>query len=181
MGWMALSVALGVGLGWALWRIRVINASRHAYRGQLAIAAPLALQANVGPLDILEDLDEWELLQRQGDDEGIFDGLGRCPCRRFYTSNTVQSQLNAWPNPAAIAQCNNNLPPVKAPDKKMCDDDCVEVLTHVWFGWSAWRSKKNGQLMFHCSSFGQYHCKKPNDPDRNKPPLPYHPKHPPLE
>jgi hypothetical protein len=45
------------------------------------------------------------------------------------------------------------------------------VLTHKWNGYILFKNKKNGKFLLNCSADAQYHCKKPNDPDRDKPPV----------
>jgi hypothetical protein len=51
-------------------------------------------------------------------------------------------------------------------------------MTHIWHGWSAYVNAANGQMVFNCMTFAQYHCKLPNDPDINKPPKTTDPKDP---
>ena len=79
-----------------------------------------------------------------------------------------------WPNPAQIAACAQNPPPPARPLFE-CPGDCVLVQTHVWHGWDVVRHRKNRQLKLNCNTFAQYHCKKPDDPEREKPPRPHHP------
>lgn len=87
---------------------------------------------------------------------------------------TRQQVIPNWPNGAAIAACAANPPP---PDGAVwkCADDCVQVMTHIWRGWMVVRHQRTGQLKLNCETFAQFHCKKPSDPDVEKPPVEGHP------
>jgi len=113
---------------------------------------------------------EWKVIDSGGNTKpGVFGNHGSCPCERGYTVNTVQTPVAAWPNPALVNNCASNPPAADAPEWE-CAEDCVQVMTNIWSGWDVVQNTKTGQIIFNCCTFAQYHCKKPNDPDRNKPP-----------
>jgi hypothetical protein len=126
-------------------------------------------------LAVFPDTSDWDFVEQGGDmHTGRFGGRGQCPCRRGYSlaTRSIVLPLNAWTpavRAALAARCAANPPPVAAPDWK-CPDPCQHVLTHVWHGWSVLRNRKAGVFVFHCHTFGQYHCKLPTDPDFDKPP-----------
>src|SRR5436190_8368299 len=168
-----------VALAVVAWRLRAISASLDE---RLKRAAPYLIGSDAPPeiTDILLGLGDWVEIARGGNtNPGRIANLDFCPCQSEYRVATNQVVINAWPNPAQVAACNN-APPAANPPAWTCADDCVQVQTHVWHGWAVVQNVKNGQLKFNCETFAQYHCKKPDDPDRNKPPKQTDPNDPEL-
>jgi hypothetical protein len=121
---------------------------------------------------------DWVQIAQGGNTKpGIIGGLDQCPCQKEYTVATNQVAINAWPNPAQVNACNNAPPAAEKPGFK-CADNCIQVMTHLWHGWTVMQNTKTGQILFNCETFAQYHCKKPDDPDVNKPPIPTDPNDP---
>lgn len=151
------------------WRQRKIASG---LRQRLHLAAPYLVRSGA-PFEEIEplfDFLKWKVIAQGGNtNPGKFGGLGNCPCQKEYTVATNQVILNAWPNPAQVAACAANPP---APEAALwrCPDDCVQVMTHIWHGWTVVQNVQNGQILFNCHTFAQYHCKRPDDPDRNRPP-----------
>jgi hypothetical protein len=112
----------------------------------------------------------WQLVASGGNtNAGVTGGLGNCPCQKEYTVKTIQVVFPARPNAAQIAAATFNKP---APDKPAfpCKDNCVNVMTHIWHGWLLFQDTVTGQCLLNNETFAQFHCKKPNDPDVEKPP-----------
>jgi hypothetical protein len=152
-----------------VWRFR---SAAEELKQRLIIAAPYIVRSDA-PFEEIEPLfgfGEWKEIAKGGNvNPGRFGGRGSCPCQSEYTVANNQVIINAWPNPAQVAACANNPPPPQAAWWK-CPDDCVQVMTHMWRGWTVVKNRKNGQLRFNCYTFAQFHCKKPGDPDIEKPP-----------
>ena len=107
---------------------------------------------------------EWVVVKEGGNNqEGNVGNLGLCPCQKEYTVNTKQTAHRQMPNAGQIANCVNNPPPADPAEWK-CPDDCVQVMTHIWHGWTIVRNRRTGQFKLNCHTFAQYHCKKPGDP-----------------
>jgi hypothetical protein len=141
---------------------------RRADDALITIVRPSLRHSDLPVADLFDD--DAELVDTGGDtSEGMIGRLGWCPCQSEYTVVTRQLNFNARPNKAQIAAACANPPPPAAAEWK-CPEDCVQVLTHVWHGWLLFKLKPNKGFLLNCSTFGQYHCKKPDDPDRNKPP-----------
>ena len=141
-------------------------------RHQLTRAIALLQRHGVAKKKVQPLLDglQWIVIATGGNTKpGNTGNFGSCPCQSEYTVATVQTPLNAWPNPAALNNCAQNLPPPQ-PAEIPCQKDCVQVMTHIWHGWMVVQNAKTGALILNCDTFAQYHCKKPNDPDRNRPP-----------
>ena len=125
-------------------------------------------------LETVVDLD-WELIDQGGDArEGRVEGVDSCPGQSGYSVVTSQLVLDAWPNPAQVASCTAN-PPAPAPPEMKCPAGCVQVMTHVWHSWEAYRHAVTDQIKLNCNTFAQYHCMKPDDPARHTPPRQEHP------
>lgn len=138
----------------------------HLLLGRLQEAVPYlkkagldvdALQPFMKPLD-------WVMVKQGGNNQrGVTGGLGLCPCQSEYTANTRQTKHRQMPNQQQIQNCVNNPPPTEPAGLK-CPDDCVQVQTHIWHGWQVVRNQRKGQFRLNCTTFAQYHCKKPDDP-----------------
>lgn len=114
--------------------------------------------------------DEWRHVAGGGDnDEGNIGGRGRCPCQKEYTVATRRTWYLRPPNRLRRQACLLN-PPAPAPAEWKCAEDCVQVMTHVWHGWTLVRSRWTGIYQLNCHTFAQYHCKRPDDPDVERPP-----------
>jgi hypothetical protein len=167
---VVLSLAAVVFLSW-----RLYSSSRKvaSLRFQLLAGVPY-IRSQAGPnaqLDFLFNFDDWELVESGGNNQaGNIGGLGLCPCQKEYTVNTQQTFFAQRPNAQQLQNCLNN-PPPEAPPAWKCPDDCVQVMTHRWRGFDVLRNKKTGQFLLNCHRFAQYHCKKPNDPARETPPV----------
>ncbi len=168
---LLLAVTALAAFGWAQWR------KAATLRQRLLMAAPYVIRSGA-PFGVLAPIiqpDDWKVLAQGGNTKpGEFGGINNCPCQKEYTVATQQVVLNAWPNPAQVAACAANPPAAEAPSWK-CADDCVQVMTHRWHGWVVYQGIRTGQIVFNCDTFAQYHCKKPNDPDRDKLPKPSDP------
>jgi hypothetical protein len=171
---LLLSIAVAAALGVVAWRAH--RRARHL-RDWIDYAAPYMIRSGA-PFQQIEPVlfpFEWTVVARGGDTRpGRTGGVGNCPCQSEYTVATDQSIINAWPNQAAVVACANNPPAADLPFWS-CSDDCVRVWTHVWRGWMVVRHRGTGQLRFNCHTFAQYHCKKPDDPALDKPPVEGHP------
>jgi hypothetical protein len=160
---VAAALALAV---WRLWRqVRVL-------RVLFGLAAPSALHAGLPISQVAPGLKQprWKVVKiGPGPHEGKMGGLGNCPCQSDYTVATIQTPFAAMPNAAQIAAATANPPPV---DVKAfpCPDGCVNVLTHVWHTWLVVQNLNNNTFVVNSSTFGQFHCKKPTDPDAGKAP-----------
>ena len=170
--WLLLVLAAALAaFSWMQWR------RAEALRQRLQMAAPYIVRSGA-PFEEIAPLiqpDDWKTIAQGGNNKpGQFGGIDNCPCMKQYSVATQQVVLNAWPNPAQVAACAANPPAAKAPLWNYTDD-CVQVMTHIWHGWRVAQGIKTGQLVFNCHTFAQYHCKKPDDPDRNKPPRPTDP------
>jgi hypothetical protein len=113
---------------------------------------------------------QWKHIASGGNTKaGVTGGFGNCPCQKQYTVATIQVVFPARPNAAQIAAATFNKP---APDKLVvhCEDNCVSVMTHIWHGWVLLQDTVTGQFLLNNETFAQFHCKKPNDPDVEKPP-----------
>ena len=160
-----------------------LRSQTRALEQRLSMAAPYIVRSGAPFLEIepLLDFVQWKVIAEGGQNKpGNIGNVGSCPCQSEYTCKTDQAIINAWPNPAQVAACNAN-PPAVRPAQWKCPEDCVQVQTHVWHGFSVVQNQQNGQLRFNCNSYAQYHCKKPTDPDRDKPPKPRHPDDPDIE
>jgi hypothetical protein len=157
-----------------------LRSQANELRQRLILAGPYLIRSGAA-FEEIEDLvriGEWKSVASGGNTKsGRFGNRNSCPCQSEYTVNTRQVVINAWPNPQVLAGCQNNPPPPAAAEWK-CKDDCVQVMTHIWQGWRVVRNVRTGQMKFNCVTFAQYHCKKPNDPDRDKPPKPTDPSDP---
>ena len=173
---IALAAALIV-LVVIIWRLR---SQTDELRRRLSDAGPFLIRSGK-PFEILEPLlnfGEWVQIASGGQNKpGKIGGKNLCPCQSEYTCETDQVVINAWPNPQQVAACNAN-PPAPEAAGWDCKEDCVQVMTHIWHGFSVVKSQITGQLRFNCNTFAQYHCKKPTDPERDKPPKPRHPDDP---
>ncbi|MBI3998269.1 MAG: hypothetical protein HY355_04485 [Armatimonadetes bacterium] len=167
---LALSLALIV-YGW------IQRKTAAELRRRLHLAAPYLVRSGApfAEIEPLVNFPIWKVIGRGGNlNPGKIGGLGLCPCQMEYTVANNQVILAAWPNPAAVAACVAN-PPAPDAAEWECPDDCVQVMTHLWRGWEAVQNVQNGQIRLNCYTFAQYHCKKPDDPDRHKPPRPTDP------
>lgn len=177
---VVLLAAAVAGLAVVIWRL---SGRTRMLRQWLELAAPYIVRSGA-PFEEIEPFlwpVRWKVVAEGGNtNPGTFGGLGFCPCQSEYTVATNQIVINAWPNPAQVAACTAN-PPPPAPAEWECPEDCVQVMTHLWHGWMVVQNIQTGQLKFNCHTFAQYHCKKPNDPDRDKPPRPMHPDEPHVE
>ena len=115
--------------------------------------------------------DDWVYVESGGNNQGgNIGGIGLCPCQKEYTVTTRQTFHPQKPNLQQLQGCLNN-PPPETPPTWRCPDDCVQVMTHRWRGYDLFRNVKTGQYLLNCHRFAQYHCKKPDDPARDTPPL----------
>jgi hypothetical protein len=147
---------------------RRLRARERTVQALMVLARPTLRHSDLDWADLFDD--DVELVDKGGDTgEVIIGRLGWCPCQSEYTVVTRQFNFNAKPNKAQITAACANPPPPAAAEWK-CPEDCVQVLTHVWDGWDLFKLLPNKGFLLNCSVFGQYHCKKPDDPDRNKPP-----------
>ena len=119
-------------------------------------------------------LGDWWMVAQGGDTSpGTIDNLGACPCEHTYTVATTTFVLNVWPNPNPnpIAGFPWNAPPRKLPYAfEKCSGNCVQVCTKVWRGWMVVQNRTTGAIHLDISTFAQYHCKTPTDPDVKKKP-----------
>ena len=141
-------------------------------RRRLTLAAPYMIRSGA-PLEEIQPIfaaEEWEMIGSGGNtNPGNTGNIDMCPCQSEYTVATQQVVINVFPNPAQVAACAANPPAPAAPTLK-CADDCVQVMTHLWRGFTVVRNVNTGQIKFNCHTFAQYHCKKPDDPERYRPP-----------
>jgi len=113
---------------------------------------------------------DWVQIAQGGNNQaGNIGRIGFCPCQKEYTVNTRQTNHQNRPNAQQIQNCMNNPPPTQDALWK-CGQDCVQVKTHVWHGWSIVRHRRTGQFRLNCNTFAQYHCKKPDDPAADEEP-----------
>jgi hypothetical protein len=154
-----------------LWR------ERAALRARLAAAEANARRA-AAPF---EEDDSWDpfprfiLLAKGGNNqEGLFKNLkeNTCPCTQLWAGRHQQTRQGFWPTAAQIASCAAVPPP--EPEWK-CLEPCTPVMTHTWQGWSIYWDVMQGCLLLSCNTYGQFHCKLPDDPDRDKPPKTFPP------
>lgn len=155
------------------WRLYSSGRRIAGLRAQLLAALPY-VRSQAGPiaqLDFLFNFGDWEFVESGGNNQaGNIGGLGLCPCQKEYTVNTQQSFFAQKPNQQQLQNCLNNPPPT-SPAVWRCPDDCVQVMTHRWRGYNVLKNKKTGQFLLNCNRFAQYHCKKPDDPARDAPPV----------
>ena len=137
---------------------------------QLRLAAPILAQYGTPFKDLTEPLGMWKIIDQGGNNQfGHTDGIGNCPCQSEWTCATAQTPVAAWPVPGMAAACAAN-PPAAQAASIPCATSCVQVMTHIWHGWDVVQNTKTGAIVFNCHTYAQYHCKLPNDPDRNRPP-----------
>jgi len=125
--------------------------------------------AEIEPILFFSD---WEVIEEGGDNvPGEIGNLDDCPCQKEYTVNTVQTSTgNNPPTKKQKEDCLKNPPPTDPPEWK-CPDDCVQIMTHRWTGYTVVKNKKTGEHRLNCNRFAQYHCKKPDDPAKDDPPV----------
>jgi hypothetical protein len=165
---LTLSVMTVSACVWAaVFRRRAMHLSNQVRR-----LLPFAIASGADPSVIAQAVPffGWVIVMTGGDTTpGTIGRIGWCPCQNDYTCATNQIVLNAAPaNAAAVAPLLNYPPP--DPIGLPCASDCVPVMTHRWRGWDVVVNQNTGQIKLNCYQFAQYHCKKPDDPDRNKPP-----------
>ncbi len=100
---------------------------------------------------------------------GRMENFDSCPCEYEYTVATDQTRAMVQPNAAQLNACLANPPAVALPSRK-CKDDCIHIRTHEWNGYVLYQNLWTDEFILNCESFAQYHCTKPTDPERNKPP-----------
>jgi hypothetical protein len=140
-------------------------------RQRLRQTAPYLVRAGLTPEEAsaVAGLGEWAVVDKGGSQaEGDIGGRGLCPCQHDWTVNSTFVPLpGGRPARAAIPGLLNY--PAPRPAVWECPEDCVQVLTHLWKGWLLEVNGNVWQLV--CSTNAQYHCKKPDDPDRSRPPI----------
>jgi hypothetical protein len=165
-----VSVAASIGAA-LLAAFGIQRRRRGQVERRLAVLAPYLVRAGVPAEEVasLALLGPWQPVETGGDvSSGNFDGAGLCPCQHEYTVASVLVPLpGGRPAKAAIPGLLNFAPP-RAPDWT-CPDDCIQVMTHRWRGWQLQTDGQAWQIW--CWQFAQYHCKKPDDPARDAPPI----------
>ena len=158
-------VAVIIVVGWAWRRERRATA---ALRRRVAVLAGHADPSRT-PLALLQQ-DSIEVARGGDLREGTFENFDICPCQRTVTCATIDFILNRWPNPAPnpLLGFPWNAPP-RSTDTRPCTGDCVLVCTDVWRNWSVVVSPRRG-IVLCINTFAQYHCKLPDDPERELPP-----------
>jgi hypothetical protein len=161
---LAVLAAAALSIALLLWR-RAADLSARLRR-----TAPYLIGGGASPelVGLLTGLLQWDIVDKGGDlGEGIVARFEQCPCQHHWTVATTMVPLAARPNKAAIPALLNY--PAPAPADWPCKDDCIQVMTHTWQCWFLETDGKTWKLA--CSTCAQYHCKKPDDPDRNRPPF----------
>lgn len=166
---IALGVILGIVVVVAAATLIFFRRQLDEARRGLAMLLPWAVRGGVPEAVLGPIVLNWKVVLKGGNLQGGAMGpLGLCPCQHDYTVATNQIPLAAIPNAAQVAAMLNY--PPDAPAVFQCPEDCVLVKTRRWRGWMVVQNVNTGAIILNCHSFAQYHCKKPGDPDREKPP-----------